>query len=593
MKKYFLLLLILSFSGLTFAQGEDAGLKKSTTKTTRTTPKSSKSKSGATNKPKTTRPQPIKPVTTKKRDGRKNQKTKPVFASLSISVNEPNSEVFLTNDSGNVFEENSVFTGDDGSPLVVEELPAGTYSLTIRKNGYFNETRLVVLTAGKPGSISVTLRPAAAILSITSDVSGAAIEIENVGEFDTDVKNLLVKPGTYRVNVYKNGYKTFSRQAALNSAGQKLTVEATLERLPVENLLDAANGAYNQKNYWETIKIVRQVLIAEPDNPKANLLAGYAYYFSEKPSDAVYLLSRAVSFYQQVRLPVKIFRKKDGLQLPAGTLSFNRGLLEFQCPSNPSLNFSVAQAGVQELSEKVDNFGIAHIILKARGVFNGKNDRETVLIYPDRAVVKASKKDLSCANCQIEQAALYELMNRWQFSRWLAPSPGFAALMPSSVEFAAYQNENFTVKVPENWHILDQTSSRLFAAPLGAFIKVRDANNAENYNYSRGIEAFIRPNPNNLNLNQATESLLTDVMTGNPYLTLEDSSAVDSVFGKALVNKYSGVSSVSHLSENLTVYTAITPKGDLFVLITLASPDDKEEYQTIFRRILNSIKLAE
>ena len=567
---------------------------KTTTKTTpKTNPSSSKPKSGTTNKPKITRTQPTKPKTNKKQDAKKNQKTRPVFTSLSISVNEPDSEVSLSNDNGNVFEENSVFTGDDGSPLLVEELPAGNYTLTVSKYGYFDEIRKIVLTAGKPGSISVTLRPAAAILSVTSDVSGASIEIENVGEFDTNVENLLIKPGTYRVNVYKNGYKTFSRQAALNSAGQKLTVEATLERLPVENLLDAANAAYNVKNYWETIKIVRQVMIAEPDNPKANLLAGYAYYFSEKPTDAVYLLSRAVSFYQQVKLPVKVFRKKDGLQLPAGTLVFNRGLLQFQCASNPSLDFSVAQAGVQELSEKVDNFGITHIILKANGTFNGKSDRETILIYPDRAVVRASKKELGCANCQIEEAALFELMNRWQYSRWLAPSPGFTAVMPSSVEFAAYQNENFGVRVPENWHILEQTSSRLFAAPLGAFIKVRNANNEENYNYSRGIEAFIRPNPNRLDLNQATQSLLTDVVTGNSYLSLEDSSAVNTSFGKVLVNKYSGVSSVSHLTENLSVYTAITPKGDLFVLIMVASPEEKEEYEPIFRRILSSIKLSQ
>jgi hypothetical protein len=583
MKIIFFFSLTILFSGFVFAQGEDAGVKKTTTTSKKKPVQSTKQKKSNVS---------TGSKTTSSKKSNKTQATKALFANLTISVSEPNSEVFLSNSKGNVLERDSILIGEGNTPLVIDELSAGKYSLTVRKYGYFDETREITLTAGKPGTIFVTLRPSGVLVSITSDIPGANIEIENVAEFDSIVENLLLKPGNYRVNIYKDGYKTFAREITLNVGGKETSVEAALEPLEVEDLLNEAANVYRSRNYWETIRIIRQVLAGEPDNPRANILAGYAYYFGGKPSDGIYLLSRGVSFGGSIELPVRIFKKKDGLMLPDGILSIDRRSLQFKCASNPSFNFNLSRDGVIELFEKIDNFGITHINLKAKGDFGGKNDRETILLYPMRALVRASKKELSCGNCENEEAALYEIINRWRTNDWSSLSDRFTAVMPSSLEFRTYENENFSLRAPKNWQILNQTSNIIFAAPVGAFIKIRNANNQDSYNYSRGIEASVQPNPNNLDLNRATKDYLAAMVTGNPYLTLENSSIANLSFGKVLINTYSGISNTSQLTENVSVYTTLTPKGDLFVLVMVVPPGEKEEYQSVFRRILNSIKIT-
>lgn len=589
-KPWFLLcfIFILTETIIVAAQGSNPGRIN-----TPATPK----KKAITTKPKTTKtqtkPQTKTNISGKKKDNKKNSTAKVTTADLTISVSEPNSEVFISNQDG----EENLMTKDDGSPTVLNNLPVGKYTLTVRKEGFYDETRSFVLEKGKPMTISVTLRASFFSLFVTANVEGANIEIENVGEFENSVEDLPLKPGNYRINVYKNGYKTFTREIAFSAGGQKTTVEATLERLPLENFMNSAISAYSAKNYWEAIKQIRPVLAVEPNNAKANLFAGCAYYFGEKPSDGVYLLSRAVGLGEQIELPVRRFNKdKNTLQLIAGTLTISQSELKFTSQINPKLNFTAQRSGVFELYESADDFGVYYINLYAQGVFNGKNGKIPVRIYPDRAIIKSSKKETGCANCttpdscpcRIEEKSLYELLNRWRNNNFQAPLAEFSAVMPPSVQFKAYRNAGFSMKLPENWQIVGSAGEYVLAAPAGAFLVIENK-----INYSHGINAFIAPNPNNLNFNQFAENSVQAVLRENPYLIKGQSFAQKLKLGQALVNTFSGLSPVSKREEAVMLYTIQMRDGRIFTFSSVSPPDEAEEYKTVFRRILNSVKLPQ
>ncbi|MBK6725437.1 MAG: hypothetical protein IPG58_19895 [Acidobacteria bacterium] len=98
---------------------------------------------------------------------------------LTINVNEPNSQIFMTGKNGNALgESESVFTADDGSPYTVDNLRAGSYTVVIKKAGFIDFQRQVAITS-KMAVINASLLPAVAYLSITcTGLPDAVIEIE-------------------------------------------------------------------------------------------------------------------------------------------------------------------------------------------------------------------------------------------------------------------------------------------------------------------------------------------------------------------------------------------------------------------------------
>jgi len=144
------------------------------------TPNRTPNKTPAIKKPIVKKPTPSKP-----------NSPKVLYASLSITVNEPESEIFLADRDGNIFEDaESAFTGEGGSPLVFDEVSTGTYTLTVRKYGFFDVERQITVKGGKINPFSITLRPSMPFLSVSTNVDGAKIEIDNIGEFENQIRRI-------------------------------------------------------------------------------------------------------------------------------------------------------------------------------------------------------------------------------------------------------------------------------------------------------------------------------------------------------------------------------------------------------------------
>lgn len=536
---------------------------------------------------------------------KKSNKTQ--YGSLQISVNEPDSEVFLSGANGNALEENSIFVEDTDSPLEIDDLQTGSYTIRVRKTGYFEIEQKVFISANKKTSVSLSLKSSNAFLTITTNVDGVSIEIENVREFENRAENLQLAPGTYRINVYKNGYISQTKQAELNAAGQKITIDFELIPLPIEQLVDDAQASFNRQDYQTAIANCRQILSASPNHSKANLLAGASYFNSSQPTGGARLLSRAVAAGEQVTLPVRIFNKENSdLQLPLGNLTISRDLLQFGSSTHPALNFAIAQSDIIEFGEKVDEFGITYISINATGDFGGTNDKRTVRLYSEPTVVKSSREELACSNCsqtlclcRSAEQSLFEVVSRWKTKDFTTGRAGFSAVMLPSADFVLYQVSDFSLKLPENWLTLIKENPQILAAPLGAFNQYHNP-----IRFSHGVNVVSLPNPDGLStppaalgtrprivtLNQMTENYLSFIIKNNPHLKPDTTVAIN-LRGKAtLVNSFSGLSPISQREEVVTIYTMIIPSNNnLLAIITITPPDESAEYKDTFRRILNSI----
>lgn len=467
--------------------------------------------------------------------------------------------------------------------------------MTVRKDGFYEEERNIYVSGGKSNIVSFKLKPSTSVLSVNTDVEGAIIEIENIGNYENRVQNLFVNPGNYRVSVYKNGYVSQTKNVSIKAAGQKENLSFTLNPVPVQELLTSAENAFNQGDYQNAARFAKKVLVVQPNNAGANLLAGFACFKSCKnPQDGIFFLSRAVGYGETVSLPVRVFDKEKGkLQLIAGNLIFGKNGLQFSTPDKPSLNFSTSQNQIIELVEKTDEFGISYINLKAKGTFNGKNGKETVRIYSQTANVSASRKELMCPSCtannclcKFEEQAIFELTNRWRTSDFVTLRSGLSSVIFPSEDFVLTQTDNFSLKLPENWQILRNQSNQIFAAPAGGFQTQQDRTQ-----YSHGIDANVWANSNGKNLAQATEEIVQTVISGNQYLQRGATpTSTKNSSGKVLINMLTGESPDTRRQEIISLYTMQMPGGNIFYIVAVIPPDESADYETAFRRILDSVK---
>ncbi len=253
-----------------------------------------------------------------------------LYANLNISVNEPESEIFIADLDGNIFEDAESYTTDEnGSPLEYNQFPVGTYTLTVRKYGFDTESRTITVKGDKMNRFPVTLRPTMAFLSVSTNIDGTSIEIENVGEFENQIDDYALEPGTYRLKISKSGYESQMREVVLNNVGER------------ENL---------------------------------------AIVLLESPA-------AAVGKGEKRRIAV---RMQSGGQLLPGDLIVSRNSIEFEGKSS-GLNFIVTRGNAVDFIESKDSAG-SYIEFKAHGFFGGKFDprKRPVRLYPNPPDAKAA-----------------------------------------------------------------------------------------------------------------------------------------------------------------------------------------------------------
>jgi len=118
-------------------------------------------------------------------------------------------------------------------------LPPGTYTVTITKQGYKQETRQATITSGQTTNLNITLQQTPTsgggtttkgTLKIYSTPTGATVSIQGQTSKQTPATYTL-PPGTYTVTITKQGYKQETRQATITS-GQTTNLNITLQQTP-------------------------------------------------------------------------------------------------------------------------------------------------------------------------------------------------------------------------------------------------------------------------------------------------------------------------------------------------------------------------
>lgn len=118
--------------------------------------------------------------------------------------------------------------GDDGAPLPEYwsgTLEAGTHTIRVRAEGYFEVVRTMRLTAGRPHALDIVLSPRPARLFVRAP-AGTRVQVDGRFAGETPLAAALeVTAGTHVVSLLKNGYVAQSKELTLTRGAT-----ATLDR---------------------------------------------------------------------------------------------------------------------------------------------------------------------------------------------------------------------------------------------------------------------------------------------------------------------------------------------------------------------------
>jgi len=105
----------------------------------------------------------------------------------------------------------------------------GTYKIELRKAGYFPYTESVTISPGSNLSMNIELTPIAH-LTVYSTPEGAYVYLNGTLIGTTPIENYQLAPGTYALQVSKEGYKDYKTTISV-SGGETKIVNANLEIL--------------------------------------------------------------------------------------------------------------------------------------------------------------------------------------------------------------------------------------------------------------------------------------------------------------------------------------------------------------------------
>jgi hypothetical protein len=160
---------------------------------------------------------------------------------------------------------------------------------------------------------------------------------------------------------------------------------------------------------------------------------------------------------------------------------------------------------------------------------------------------------------------------------------------PPSSQFRQYQPGSFLrLSVPSNWQELSQGGGVTYA-PQGGFVRDNDGDTA----FTHGVQIGVLQGGSG-NLQQDTEQLLQNFARTNPQLRRQSNFARERIGGRnGLVTRLSNVSEVSGRSETVLVSTTYLRDGSLFYVVGVSPAEDARAYDSTFRRIRQSIQLAD
>src|SRR5688572_5788811 len=159
---------------------------------------------------------------------------------------------------------------------------------------------------------------------------------------------------------------------------------------------------------------------------------------------------------------------------------------------------------------------------------------------------------------------------------------------PPSATYRTQQPADFLrVSVPSNWEEIG-TGGGVTYAPEGGFFRGENGATA----FTHGMQ--IGTAPGGGNLQRDTEALLQGFVRSNPDLRQESRPQRDRIANRnGLTTILSNVSEVTGQEERVALSTVHLPDGSLLYLIGVAPRNEAQTYDSTFRRVRQSVQIAE
>ena len=346
-------------------------------------------------------PQPVKPVV-------------PPLGTLSAVINESDSRVYL-----------SVPANRDSSLVLVTPrrrstfwrmLPPGRYALTVKKPGFFDEIRSVDVEPRGRHRLTIDLRPQMAILSVSTNLADAEIDIQNVGKFNGGLKKLLIDPGRYKINLKRRGYVSQTVTADLSVAGEEQNIYAVLQPLRIDTVLAQANELLAKGNLNAASLLVNDVLSMNPAHARANLLFSFIQ-LRRGDASAVGYFVKAISGGETATFPVKTVFSGDLVDVE---IAIDRDAIAFRSKTRVDLNFEITRSKLDQMQRMTDENSSVYIAVRGESDFFGKGIRPNLKIYSGSAAIDPGSKQIVCSgaangrSCAADLAILFETISRWR-----------------------------------------------------------------------------------------------------------------------------------------------------------------------------------
>jgi len=161
-------------------------------------------------------------------------------------------------------------------------------------------------------------------------------------------------------------------------------------------------------------------------------------------------------------------------------------------------------------------------------------------------------------------------------------------VQPPAGQYQTYNAGSVRVSVPSNWRAIEGNGSVTYA-PQGGFYQGQGGGTA----FTHGVEVGVmRSNRNNLQ--QATDDLVQGFARNNPQLRREGDYKRDNVGGRqGLTTTLTNVSDVTGQPEYISVATTQLRDGGVLYVIGVSPRQEAGTYDPAFRRIRQSLQIAD
>ena len=153
---------------------------------------------------------------------------------------------------------------------------------------------------------------------------------------------------------------------------------------------------------------------------------------------------------------------------------------------------------------------------------------------------------------------------------------------PSSATRLYSNGSYYRMNIPNNWRDFGSGTDVQFA-PEGAF---------GDQGITHGAQIGIYNGGQSASLSQASNDYVMTILEDNGYLQQRGGLIRTTLAGRnGYTAQLSGVSPVTGRTELVTIYTAQLNSGELFYAATVVPEAESSRYSTVFRNLLNSIRL--